>query len=466
MNVTDLQSIGLHVPYEQMDPETIAEVKYRLMDGILALVGGALSARKEDSRAICAVAKAEPEVRPVFPGDMRTSLEMAGFLNAFFIRIADWGDTFRHDKGIGGHPSDQIAAILALCDTPDVPGRLVIELTHLAYQFFTLLQSRMFAERSAWDYTAALSLTIPVLAAVCFGAAPERVQAALNLSAARGAMLGQVRPSDITNMKSGASACAIFGGFNSYRLSEALKAPASIFEGPLGWYQAVAPLEGGLIAPGVDATYIPTEVKTFPCFHVGQTPVECAVDMHAQIVSAGGSEQIDRIVIYVSEIDIPYIVRFGKLQFPENQAEADHHLLFCLAAALKYGALTPLHYTDANFGDAEIRRLISISQVRPFDTVDPEAQKGACRLEVALKSGESLQESLMRSAGTFFGLSTAERLAQLAKVVEKKRRMLENAGCFDLSPIAEAVDALEKHDGRVLLDLIHSALGDRLNIQF
>jgi len=461
MQVTDLQGIGLHVPYEKMSPEIIAEAKWRLMDGILALAGGALSARKEDIEPLCAVAMAQPEVRPVFPGNMRTSLEMAAFLNAFFTRSADWGDTFRHEGGIGGHPSDQIAAILALCDMPGVSGRLVIELIHLAYQFFTLLQKRMFATQPSWDYTACLSITTPVLAAVCFGAPPERVQAALNLSVARGAMLGQVRPSDITNMKSGASACAISGGLNSYRLSEALKAPASIFEGKMGWYQVIAPLEGGLTAQSADETYMPTEVKTFPCFHVGQTPVECAVAMHERLAAAGGTEQVDHIDIHVSEIDVPYIFRFGELEFPENQAEADHHLLFCMAIALRYGALTPLHYSDANFGDAEIRRIISISKIlpHPSETFDPEAQKGACRLEVIMRNGEVLQDSRLRAEGTFFGLSAVERLAQLEKVVETKRRMLADTGGFDFSPVAGAVAALEEYDGRALLDLIRGVLG-------
>jgi len=466
MHVTDLQGIGLHVPYDQMDPLVIAEVKCRLMDGIIALAGGALSVRKESLETLCAVAKAEPEVRPVFPVNMRTSLEMAAFLNAFFIRSADWGDTFRRDNGIGGHPSDQVAAILALCDAPDVSGRLIIELMHLAYQFFTLLQVRMFATQPTFDYTSTLSLTTPVLAAVRFGASPERVQAALNLSAACGAMLGQVRPSDITNMKSGASACTISGGFRCYRLSEALKAPASIFEGKWGWYKLIAPLEGGLVTIGNDATYMPSEVKTFPCFHVGQTPVECAVALYEQIGAAGGTKQIKSVAIHVSEIDAPYIDLFGKKQFPENQSEADHHLIFCLAIALRCGALTPLHYSDAYFGDTEIRRLISITEVQsqPFDTADQEAQKGACRLEVMLKNGKVLQESRLRAEGTFYGLSSAERLAQLKKVVDRKRSMLEKAGRFDFSPVSNSVDELEKYDGRTLLDLIHKVLSDQMII--
>ena len=460
MQIADLIGSGLYVPYEQMSPEIILEVKYRLMDGILALSGGALSARREDCEVICSVARAESKIRPVFPSDMRTSLEMAGFLNAFFLRVADWGDTYRRENGIGWHPSDQIAAVLALCDLPGVSGCLIIELIHLAYQFYAVLQERMFAARPIWDYTTTLSLTIPVLAAVCFGAPPERIQAALNLNAACGAMLGQVRPGVITNMKSGASACAISGGLRSYLLSEAIKAPDSIFEGDLGWYKAIAPLKGGLSTLGADATYAPTEVKAFPCYHVGQAPVECAITLHDIVIAAGGTDEIDRIVVHVSEIDIPYIVRSGQPQFPKNQSEADHHLLYCLAIGLRYGALTPLHYSDAYLGNPEIKRLISISNVlsKRFDKDDPKAQKGACRLVVTLKSGDILQESRLRAEGTFFGLSTAERLTQLGTVLDKKRCMLENSGGFDFSPVSNAVETLEKHEGRVLLDRIQGVI--------
>ena len=461
MQVTDLQGVGLYIPYDKLEPRTITEVKYRLLDTIIALIGGALSLPKDELKALCNTLDRVPETRPVYPSGLKTSLEMAGFLNAFLLRCADWGDTYRRKDGIFGHPSDQVAAILALCDNPSVSGRRVIELTHLAYQFYAVLGECMPGLRQPWDYTSALSLTIPIVAATCYSASPQRVQNALNLSAAGGAVLHQVRTGDIANLKSGATAYAVARGLWCYRVSDAIHAPNSMFDGKDGWYRVIAPLEGELTSLGSDATYSPVEVKTYPCFHVGQTPVECAISLHEQVM--GRMEQIRRIVIHVSDVDAPYIIRPSQGQYPLSQAEADHHLKYCLATALQHGALTPLHYSAEYLQAGVTRRLIDLTEVQVL-TADKAAtlsdQSGACILEISLDNDTTMQESRPRAEGAFSGLDTVERVKQLQEVVEKKRRMLEAASGFDLTPVARVVYELEKHDGCTLLDLIQASLQD------
>jgi 2-methylcitrate dehydratase len=459
MQVTDLQGVGLYVPYDQLEPSTITEVKYRLLDTIVALVGGALSLPKDELKALCNTLDRVPETRPVYPSGLKTSLEMAGFLNAFLLRCADWGDTYRRKDGIFGHPSDQVAAILALCDNPSVSGRRVIELTHLAYQFYAVLGECMPGLRQPWDYTSALSLTIPIVAATCYSASPQRIQNALNLSAAGGAVLHQVRPGDITNLKSGATAYAVARGLWCYRVSDAIHAPNSMFDGKDGWYRVIAPLEGELTSLGSDATYSPVEVKTYPCFQVGQAPVECAISLHEQVMER--MEQIRRIVIHVSDVDAPHIIRPNQGQYPLSQAEADHHLKYCLTTALQHGALTPLHYSAEYLQAGVTRRLIDLTEVQVL-TADKAAtlsdQRGACILEISLDNHTKVQESRPRAEGAFSGLDTIERVKQLQEVVEKKCRMLEAASGIDLTPVARLVYELENHDGCTLLDLIQASL--------
>ena len=118
--------------------------------------------------------------------------------------------------------------------------------------------------KQPWDYTSALSLSIPVLAGVCLDDSPEKIQNALNPSASGGIVLHQVRTNEVTNLKSGATAYAIARGFWCLRISEAITAPGGMFEGEDGWYKAIAPLEGDLVGPGRDITYSPVEIKTFP----------------------------------------------------------------------------------------------------------------------------------------------------------------------------------------------------------
>ena len=458
MQVTDLQGAKLYVPYEKLEKNTITEVKYRLLDSIISFIGGALSLPGNDLKALCNTLDRVSDIRPVYPTGLKTSLEMAGFLNAYILRSADWGDTYRRKDGIFGHPSDQVAAILALCDNTKVSGKKVIELTHLAYQLFALLGEYMPGLRQPWDYTSALSLNIPVLSGICFNDSPEKIQNALNLSASGGAVLHQVRTNEVTNLKSGASAYAIARGFWCHRISGAITAPGGMFEGEDGWYKTIAPLEGELIGPGRDITYTPVEVKTFPCFHVGQASVECASSLHQKL--KGDIDNINQIIIHVSKVYSKRIIRTNQHRYPESQPDADHHLKYCVATSLQYGALTPLHYNSKYLQDNKTRRIIDIIEIKVLtnnELTELGRQDDACILQIFMDNGSLVQDSRTKAKGSFFGLDTEKRLIQLREIIEKKQQMLEEISGINLAPVSKLVSELENHSGCNLLDKIQES---------
>jgi len=461
MDVKDLQGAGLFVPYDKLNPNTVNEVKYRIIDTILALIGGALWVPKGETDSLYSLIDENPNIRPVWPLGLKTSLEMAGFLNAYFIRYVDWGDTYRrHRGGVGGHPSDQIGAILALCDTPGMSGRKIIELTHLAYQLYSVIQEQMLWSRPDIDYTTTLSLTTPVIAATCFNETPQIAQNALNLSASSGILLEQIRR-DVTNLKSAASAYSIARGLWCYRFSKAIQAPDSMFEGEYGWYKVVAPLEGELKSLGSEFTYEPIQVKSFPCCNAIQSAVECA--LHLYYDRPGELNRIQNIIIHVSETDAKFIFKPEQAKYPECHADADHHIRYCTATALQFGSLTPLHYSDKYLQDKLTRHLIDIMEVKVLTNEESAAldnQEGACILEISLKDGEALSESTSRASGVLHGLETAEREKRFKDVIERKREMIEKASGLNLSPISETVMELEDYDGCSLLDRIQSSLSD------
>lgn len=459
MNVKDLKSSGLSVPYDQLEPSTITEVKYRLIDTILSLIGGALWVPKAELKSIYSIIEGEPKIRPVWPLGLKTNLEMTGFLNAYFIRYADWGDTYRrHRGGVGGHPSDQIAAILALCDNPGIAGTRIIELVHLAYQLWAVLQEQMLFSRPDLDYTTTLSLTTPILAATCFNEPPELVQNALNLSASGGTLLEQIRR-DVTNLKSAASSYAVARGLWCYRLSKVIQAPTSMFDGEYGWYKVIAPLEGKLIGLGTEATYTPVQVKSFPCCNANQAPVECALRLHDEVKEQ--LKQILHIKVHLSEIEVKITTKLGQAKYPQCQADADHHLRYCVSTALQFGALTPLHYSDEYFQNEMTHHLIDLMEVQTL-TSDEAAtldnQEGACILEISLDGGKTLHESLSRASGILSGLKIAEREKHFREVIDRKRKMIEKASGFNLTPLSEILMGLEEYDGQTLLDRIQRAL--------
>jgi len=462
MNVTDLKGAGLFVPYDQMPSHVVYEDKCRLADTILSLIGGALAVPAGETELLRETIKEEPGARPVWPLIPQTSVEMAGFLNGFFIRYADLGDTYRRRNkiGAGGHPSDMFAGILAICDSGDVTGKRILELSHLAYQMYSILQENMMYKRLEIDYTTTLGLIIPVLAAVCDNASPERIQNALNLSASSAIIMEQVRPGDITNLKSGATAYATARALWCYKFSKVLQAPASMFSGKYGWYNVMADLTGEFTAPENYSPYETVQTKMFPAFNPAQAPIECAISMHGQLKAAG--KRISSAVLRVCEKDAKKIFKSEHAEYPNSMAEADHNLKYCIAVALLNGALTSLEYGEKYLQSAEVRGLIDVIDIRQMDPEEEATlsggKSGSCKLEVKTKDGDELTESRARPTGDFSGAAPEEREKQLRAVVDMKRNMLENAGGYKFAPLFEMIFHLEQTNGKGLIDEIHKAL--------
>jgi len=457
MNVNDFYEAGLFVPYEEMDAACVSEVKARLFDTVLALLGGALSSPADEVRRVCSAMRGQPGIRAAFPAGFRADLENAAFLNSWFIRHADWGDTYRRNDDIGGHPSDLIGAALALCDVPGMSGRRVLEGIWFAYGVYGVLQEFMLRKSKHLDYTTALSLTVPLLASVCFDVPRERMQNALNLSAAGGAILGEVRHGKTTNLKCGASAYAVARALWCFRLSEAfLETPDSLFDGKDGWYARISSFDATAAAMRGADVLSPVEVKLFPCFHVGQGPVECAVALHAQVKDR--LEEIQAVKVGVTKAHSGHILKPGSVAFPASQSAADHNVKYGVAAALRYGALTPLHYNPECMADGTVRALFD--RVVPTVWEDaPEGNTGICRVEIVLRDGTVLQESRPHAAGSFSGMDLRSRQAPLRAVLAKKQEMLEHSGGIALGAVAEAVERLEEENGCArLLDAIQACV--------
>lgn len=460
MKVTGLKDVGLYVPYEKLDSVTITEVKYRLIDAILSLIGGALWVPKDELESLYTIINKEPMIRPVWPLGIKTNLEMAGFLNAYFLRYADWGDTYRRlRRGVGGHPSDQIAAILALSDSQGVSGTRIIELVHLSYQLWAILQEQMFFARPDIDYTTTLTLTVPVLAATCFDESPQIVQNALNLSASSGILLEQIRR-EVTNMKSAASSYAIARGLWCYRLSKVIQAPISIFDGEYGWYKVVAPLEGELIGLGTEATYPQIQVKGYPCCNANQASVECALLLHGKINEQ--LEKIQRIVVHISSVDATYAFKPGQAKYPMCQADADHHLKYCVATALNFGNITPLHYGNEYLQNKTTQHLIDLIEAKVLTPNEADNklsnEDGACIVKIFMNDGTVITERQSISSGVLSGLKADEREERFQKVLEQKCKMIENVSGLNLAPVFDTILKLEEYNGSALIDRIQFSL--------
>lgn len=455
-----LREKGLHVDFENMRKSTSDTVKYILYDAVLALIAGMYSIPEGEKKQLVSMLDEEPRLcRPAWPTGTKMSREMAGFINGYCIRYADWGDAMRPPLSRGGHPSDMCAAMLTMCDTPGLSGKSVIEALHLAYQMWALVQNRMMYKRPEYDPTTYLAITLPVMFAACMGDSPRQMQNALNLSASSGTILLQVRPHDITNLKCGATGYAIARAFWLYRMSRFLEAPGSMFSGLNGWYKVVAGFDGEVEAMDDDRVYEQIQVKGLPCCNVNQASSECGIRLHRRL--EGDYRRIRRITVRVSPHDAGIALKPGKPKYPYDHPTADHHINYCLAVALKYGALAPVHYEKKYLDDSELRHLIDITTGVVLTEEELNALgggKGPCAVELELDDGSVVSESLRRPSGYLVGTGAEERNAGLRSTVESKRAIIEKCCGYDLSQVTEIALNLEKHEAAELVDAIQDAL--------
>jgi len=452
----------LYVPYATTDALTVDELKLRLLDALLAIFGGAMVTSPAELEAVAASTPGKGIARSVVPAGEATSAESAAFVNGFLIRQADWGDSFIQDGVVSGHPSDMLAAIVALCDASDATGSSILELVNLAYRLYAAFRAALPAlSPNGWDYTTVHALSVPILAAVRYGDALDRLNNAVRLSSSGGGVSAQLRAGDVTNWKSGATSYALARAIWSYRMSTVMQASASMFNGPRGWNRLVAPLDEATLETiqlDSDDIYGRLNVKKYPCFQVAQTPVAGAIHLHP--VLKARLEQVERVHVRVSDKNANIANRPGRPRFPDNHAAADHHLPYCVAAGLTHGMLTPAFYEHAYLESPALRRLIERTVVETFG---PDSTRGgeSCQLDVHLADGSTLSHAVDLSPGSFSGLSTTDRLARLRDVIGYKREVVESTWSCDLSPLMDTIESLEQRTGRDLISAVHDAIGAR-----
>jgi 2-methylcitrate dehydratase len=106
---------------------------------------------------------------------------------------------------------------------------------------------------------------------------------------------------------------------------------------------------------------------SFPAEFHGQTAVECALKLHAQVKDR--QDQISEVVIETQEPGIRIIDKTGPLA---NPADRDHCIQYMVAIPLIFGRLTAADYEDTVADDPRIDALRSKMTVRENTTFTSE----------------------------------------------------------------------------------------------
>ena len=387
-----LSEYSCRLGYEDLDPATIHQVKRTLIDTLGCAMGGYLSEPAKIARNLAGSVTGAPPAR-VLGTCSNSSLDMAAFANGCMIRYLDCNDSYFSPGG--GHPSDMIAAVLAVADANGSNGCEVIGASALAYEVFCRLSDQVVTGDYGWDQGMFSIVGAACAAGALMGLDQKRMAHAISLSLAPNLPLGVTRTGELSMWKGCATASATRAGIFAAQLaSQGMSGPGEPFEGRRGlWEQAGVTEEVTLDefgGKGQQFLINETTFKFYPSQIHTQAPIGLAVDLHGRV----RGQEIESITIesYRSGVSSPDTE--PEKWDPQTRETADHSIPFLVAMALKDGAVTPGSFTSQGIADPSLRTLMSrMTMTEGPGFTERYPQQYNCRIEVTAAGGDRYEAS-------------------------------------------------------------------------
>ena len=335
----------------------------------------------------------------------------AAFNIGTLIRWLDFNDTWLAAEW--GHPSDNLAGILAVADwlsrnavaSGKQPLLIRDVLTALikAYEIQGCIALENAFNKVGLDHVVLVKVASTAVLAGLLGLNREGIINAVSLAWVDGQPLRTYRHAPNTGSRKSWAA----GDASSRAVRLALMASS----GEMGYPSVLtAPLWGfyDVLFKGRPfrfqrpyGSYVMENVLfkiSFPAEFHSQTAVEAAMNIHAQLKTLGKSaEDIRKITIRTHQACLRIIDKQGPLH---NPADRDHCLQYMLAVPLLFGRLGAADYEDCVAADPRIdalREKMVCVEERQFtlDYHDPEKRSIANALSVEFKDGTRLDEVLV-----------------------------------------------------------------------
>lgn len=329
----------------------------------------------------------------------------ASFDLGAMIRWHDFNDTWLAAEW--GHPSDNIGAILPVCDyisrvrltEGHAPLTIHDVLTAIikAYEIQGILALENSFNRMGLDHVVLVKLATTAVSTYLLGGDKKTIINALSQVFVDGQSLRTYRHApNVGWRKSWAAGDAASRGVRLAMLS--LKGeqgyPGALTAKGWGFYDVSF---GGkpFRLPQPFSSYVIENILfkvAYPAEFHGQTAVEAAIGLHSQL--AGKIDQIERIEIETQEPAVRIISKRGPLH---NEADRDHCLQYMVAIGLLFGYLHVGQYSDQVASDALIDVLRSKMDVKENpdytrDYYDPQKRSIANAIQIFFEDGTSTEK--------------------------------------------------------------------------
>src|SRR5215510_10861018 len=337
--------------YDDLDATTVERIKVHVIDTI----GCGIGAFQERAVGICReIALAVPGSATIIGTRRRTTPDLASFANGAAFRFLDFNDTYVGRFAV--HPSDDIAACLAVAEAERVSLQELITAIVIAYEVNCRLVDALDISTRGWDPPVfglpAMALAVGRLMRLT----PEQLSHAVNLAINDHIPLAQTRVGDLSDWKGIAVAETARNAVFAARLARAgLSGPSPIFEGRSGFFQQISgPANvdvGAFGGRSVPFRIHQCSLKPYPAVIYTQTAVVAGIEVAKEV---GSLDRISAVEIATTRRGYERTGSEPEKWDPKTRETADHSLPYITARAMFDGDITSESFSQQKFRDPAV----------------------------------------------------------------------------------------------------------------
>jgi 2-methylcitrate dehydratase len=439
--------------FEHLTPEAIHETKRRFIDSFATAVGAMPSDAYSIAKRCASRISGNPSASILGGGS--SSPEWACFVNGLLIRYLDFNDTYLSKEP--AHPSDNLAAVLAVGESVQASGRDLITAAVLAYEIQCRFCDAASLRKHGVDHVTYGAISSATASAKLKNLTTEKIAHTIGIAGVCNTALRQTRSGELSMWKGCAFANAARNGvFAATLAGEGLTGPAPIFEGDLGFFKLVSreaftpdPF-GGEPGNGDGFMINKTYIKFWPAEYHSQSAIDAALQIRQQL--GGNVSGVTSIDIDTFEASYNIIGKYKEAWAPKTRETADHSLPYCTAAALYDGDVTLDSFDETRFTDPALVDFTSKVKIHLDDKLSERYPAGIPnRITVSLQNGHKitvLVEFPRGHAGN--PMTDAEVEAKFRRVVEARYNTATAnavlARCWDLENLTSVTELIRLFD--------------------
>ena len=338
---------------DDVSAEVAHEVGRRLLDSL----GVSYAAFDEDlPTAVRAYAERFPlpNGSSIWGTDLRTSPEIAAFVNGAMTRYLDFNDTYLSKEPL--HPSDMLPALLALAEWNGSSTEEFVTAAAIAYEVPVTLCDAASLRVHGWDHVNYIGIGTALGAAKLLGLSPAETEQAVSIAAVPHASMRQTRAGELAMWKGAAAANSARNGvFGALMASSGVTGPYEPFVGEMGFFAQM--LAGGgfedAVLDGLREGRAPTRIldtyiKFWPVEYHAQSAVHAALELHSQFPAG---HELAGVEIDTFKASYEIIAKDPEKWRPQTRETADHSLPYITLVALMDGKVDVSSFDRSRFTD-------------------------------------------------------------------------------------------------------------------